>query len=196
MNIPEHLILRTHHVRLEPLNFTHENGLRQAVCDGELWRLVFTSAPEPQQVTDYIQTALDTRFPFAVIDERSEQVIGTSSFYAINPEIKRLEIGYTWYAQSHQRTHVNTACKYLLLTYAFETLQCNCVGWRTDILNTRSQAAIERLGAHKDGVLRSFERRKDDSLRDTVMYSMLASEWTEAKIRLQQRLNQHTFQAA
>lgn len=187
--IPTNLILKKNNVRLEPLTLAHEAGLREAVCDGELWRLPYTTAPEPNQVADYIQKAQKNRFAFAVIDETTEKVVGTSSFYEINPTVPRVEIGYTWYAQSVQRTHVNTTCKFLLLNFAFETLACHVVAWRTDIINTRSQAAIERLGAKKDGILRGFQLRKDGTIRDTVMYSLLASEWPYAKANLLKKMN-------
>ena len=175
-------------VRLEPLTLQHEDGLREAVCDGRLWELAVTSAPAPDQVAAYIQTASATRTAFAVIDERSGKVVGSTSLYHIDEAVPRVEIGFTWYAQSVQRTHVNTSCKLMLLTYAFETLGCVCVGWRTDILNTASQRAIERLGAQKDGILRRHQIRKDGSVRDTVMYSMLREEWLAARAALRKRL--------
>lgn len=187
--IPNNLTLQFNQVRLEPLTLAHEMGLREAVCDGELWHLPYTTAPEPSQVADYISEAQKNRFAFAVIDETTEKVVGTTSFYEINPSVPRVEIGYTWYAQSIQRTHVNTTCKFLLLNFAFETLACHVVGWRTDIINIRSQAAIERLGAKKDGVLRGFQLRKDGTIRDTVMYSLLASEWLDVKANLLQKMN-------
>lgn len=186
--LPNDLILKMNNVRLEPLSLAHETSLRQAVCDGELWHLPYTTAPEPSQVADYISEAQKNRVAFAVIDETTEKVVGTSSFYEINPSVPRVEIGYTWYAQSVQRTHVNTTCKFLLLNFAFETLACHVVGWRTDIINIRSQAAIERLGAKKDGILRGFQLRKDGTIRDTVMYSLLASEWLEKKSHLLKKL--------
>lgn len=185
-------------IRLEPLAPAHAEGLAAAVRDGELWKLVYTTAPEPEHAAAYIQTAVDTpnRTSFAVIDEDSGRIVGTTSYHDINPDARRVEIGYTWYAQSAQRSRINTTCKYLLLEHAFETLSCQTVGWRTDIINTRSQAAIERLGAHKDGVLRGFQTRKDGSLRDTVMYSMTAAEWPQAKAHLRKRLGAAAFQAA
>lgn len=187
--IPNNLTLQFNQVRLEPLTLAHEMGLREAVCDGELWHLPYTTAPEPSQVADYISEAQKNRFAFAVIDETTEKVVGTTSFYEINPSVPRVEIGYTWYAQSIQHTHVNTTCKFLLLNFAFETLACHVVGWRTDIINIRSQAAIERLGVKKDGVLRGFQLRKDGTIRDTVMYSLLASEWLDVKANLLQKMN-------
>lgn len=177
-------------VRLEPLDHAHADGLKMAVQDGELWRLTVTSAPTPETVDVYIQQALDnpTRLAFAVIDERDERVLGTTSYHDIIDHIGRVEIGYTWYAKSAQRTHVNTACKLMLMTHAFEVLDCTVVGWRTDILNTNSQRAIERLGAQKDGVIRHHAIRRDGTVRDTVMYSMLKQEWLTHKTRLMHRL--------
>lgn len=124
-----------------------------------------------------------------MIDETDGQIIGSTSYHDIILAARRVEIGYTWYAQSRWRSHVNTTCKYLLLRHAFETLNCETVGWRTDITNTRSQAAIERLGAQKDGIIRGQAARRDGSIRDTVMYSMTRAEWPAAKQRLQQRLD-------
>jgi N-acetyltransferase len=176
-------------VRIEPLALNHEDGLRQAAMDGELWKLRITSVPEPENTRAYIDTALKmreegTRFAFAAIDEATGKVLGSSSYHDILPAVKRLEIGYTWYRSSVQRTHVNTACKLMLMTHAFETLQCNVVGWRTDNFNFASQKAIERLGAHKDGVIRGHAPRRDGTIRDTVMYSMRNGEWAEAKAQL------------
>jgi RimJ/RimL family protein N-acetyltransferase len=183
--------LTAHGVLLEPLTFAHEPGLRQAAADGELWTLRVTSVPEPEQTQAYIDTALrmqteGTRVPFAVIEQSTGRVLGSTSYHDILPAVKRLEIGYTWYAQSVQRTHVNTTCKLMLMTHAFDTLGCHVVGWRTDHLNLASQRAIERLGAHKDGIIRGHALRRDGTIRDTVMYSMTASEWPAAKARLTQ----------
>ncbi len=180
------VVLSLSGVRLEPLDYAHADGLMMTVQDGELWRLTVTSAPAPETVDVYIQQALDnpTRFAFAVIDERDERVLGTTSYHDIIDEVRRVEIGYTWYAKSAQRTHVNTACKLMLMTHAFEVLDCTVVGWRTDILNTNSQRAIERLGAQKDGVIRHHAIRRDGTVRDTVMYSMLKQEWPTHKTRL------------
>lgn len=174
---------------LEPLGLQHEAGLRAAVKDGQLWTLRVTSAPEPEQVRHYIDAALAAReqgqrLAFAVLDEASGEVLGTSSYHDIVPAVRRLEIGYTWYAKRVQRTHVNSTCKLLLLTHAFETLQCRVVGWRTDNFNYASQQAIERLGAKKDGVIRGHALRRDGTIRDTVMYSMSAFEWPEARAQL------------
>ena len=180
--------LAANQVRLEPLALQHEAGLRQAVQDGELWKLLFTSAPAPDQVAQYIQAALNTRMAFAVVDETTGEIVGTTAFYQPDADIRRVYIGYTWYRQSAWRTRINSTCKYLLLAHAFETLDCRVVCWQTDMLNTRSQAAIERLGAKKDGVLRCDKVRKDGTLRDTVAYSMLREEWAAAKRALAEKL--------
>jgi RimJ/RimL family protein N-acetyltransferase len=174
-------------VRLEPLAPHHADGLRAAAQDGELWKLRITSVPEPEQAQAYIDAALGMRpgrLAFAVIDAATDEVIGSTSYHDIVPNIGRVEIGYTWYGQSRQRSHVNTSCKLLLLTHAFETLGCALVGFRTDNYNFRSQAAIERLGAKKDGVLRHHMQRRDGTVRDTVMYSIVRGEWPEVKAQL------------
>lgn len=182
-------------LRLEPLSLAHTAGLQAAAADGELWQLRVTWVPHPEETTAYIQLALDmqaqgTRCPYAVLDAASGRVLGTSSYHDIVPAVQRLEIGYTWYAASVQRSHVNTAAKLLLMQHAFGTLGCAVVGWRTDILNTRSQQAIARLGAQRDGVLRHHALRRDGSVRDTVMFSMLAAEWPTAHTRLLEKLKQ------
>ena len=182
-------------VQLVPLALAHEAGLRAAAADGELWKIRVTSVPEPEQTRAYIETALagrdsDARFAFAVLDQSSGAVLGSSSYHDILPAVKRLEIGYTWYAARCQRTHINTTCKLLLLTHAFETLGCNVVGWRTDNFNHASQRAIERLGARKDGVIRGHGLRRDGTIRDTVMYSLLSGEWPEVKAQLLYLLDQ------
>jgi len=189
----EPVTLEFNGVRLEPLGRHHEDGLRAAAQDGELWNLVVTSVPEPHQTAQYIRTALETpgRLAFAVIDVPSGAVIGSTSYRDLVPDIGRLEIGFTWYAKQHQRSHVNTSCKLLLLSHAFDTLGCGVVVLRTDCVNFASQAAIERLGAHKDGVLRHEFRRRDGTIRDTVMYSILRDEWPAIKTRLHGRLAHH-----
>ena len=178
--------LESRNVRLVPLSLAHEAGLRAAACDGELWKLRVTSVPAPDEALAYIQTALQTddRFAFAVINAAAGEVLGSSSYHDILPAVKRVEIGYTWYAARCQRTHVNSTCKLLMMTHAFETLGCHVVGWRTDNFNFKSQQAIERLGAQKDGVIRGHAMRRDGTIRDTVMYSMRAGEWPEAKAQL------------
>jgi RimJ/RimL family protein N-acetyltransferase len=186
MAFVEPVILEARGVRLVPLGFEHEAGLQAAASDGELWKLRITSVPEPHETRDYIETALQTgnRLAFAVTDAGTGEVLGSSSFHDIVPAIKRVEIGYTWYAARCQRTHINTTCKLLMLTHAFETLGCHVVGWRTDNFNFASQKAIERLGARKDGVIRGHALRRDGTIRDTVMYSLRAGEWPEVKAQL------------
>ncbi|APW44025.1 GNAT family N-acetyltransferase [Rhodoferax saidenbachensis] len=176
-------------VDLVPLTLDHEAGLRAAAADGELWKLRITSVPEPEHTRKYIEDALamreaGNRFAFAVLESATGKLLGCSSYHDIVPAVKRVEIGWTWYGQSSQRSHVNTTAKLLLLTHAFETLGCHVVGWRTDNFNFKSQAAIERLGARKDGVIRGHALRRDGTIRDTVMYSMRSGEWPEAKAQL------------
>ncbi|TAG33983.1 MAG: N-acetyltransferase [Polaromonas sp.] len=186
MAFVEPVTLESRNVRLLPLGLAHEEGIRAAASDGQLWKLRVTSVPEPHEAKAYIETALqtDNRFAFAVTHATSGEVLGSTSYHDILPAVKRLEIGYTWYAARCQRTHVNSTCKLLLMSHAFETLGCHVVGWRTDNFNFASQAAIERLGAQKDGVIRGHAMRRDGTIRDTVMYSMRAGEWPEAKAQL------------
>ncbi len=188
--------LRSNGLRLEPLALAHEDGLAAAAADGQLWRLRVTSVPEPQETRAYIETALQmreqgSRFAFAVIDEATGRVLGSTSFHDIIPAVRRVEIGYTWYAQSVQRSHVNTTCKLLMLGHAFDQLGCHVVGWRTDNFNFASQRAIERLGAKKDGVIRGHALRRDGTIRDTVMYSLRAGEWPESRAHLLSKLELH-----
>jgi RimJ/RimL family protein N-acetyltransferase len=189
MAFVEPVTLSQRGVQLVPLGLEHEDGLRAAAADGELWNLRVTGVPEPGQTRAYIETALQmraegNRFAFAVTDEFSGRVLGSTSFHDILPAVKRVEIGYTWYARSVQRTHVNTTCKLLMMGHAFDTLACHVVGWRTDNFNFASQAAIERLGAQRDGVIRGHALRRDGTIRDTVMYSMRSGEWPEARAQL------------
>jgi RimJ/RimL family protein N-acetyltransferase len=193
MRKPEPCILETPQVRLEPMSADHQAGLEAAARDGELWNLRITSVPAPGETAAYIAAALKGRdqghmLPFVVRDVASGAVIGTSRYHDIVVPIERLEIGYTWYGKSRQRSHVNTTCKLLLMTHAFETLGAQLVGWRTDNYNFASQQAIERLGARKDGVLRHHAPRRDGTVRDTVMYSLAAGEWPEVKAHLQYQL--------
>ena len=181
--------LTGHGLSLVPLGLSHEAGLTAAAADGELWKLRLTSVPEPEQTRAYIEAALAARevgkrFAFAVRDLATGTVLGSSSYHDILPAVRRVEIGWTWYAKRCQRTHVNTTCKLLMLTHAFETLDCQVVGWRTDNFNFASQRAIERLGAHKDGVIRGHALRRDGTIRDTVMYSLRSGEWPEVKAQL------------
>ena len=189
MRAVEAVTLELAPVRLVPLGPEHEEGLKLAAADGQLWNLRVTSVPEPAQTRTYIETALQGRaaghrFAFAVLDSASGEVIGCSSYHDIVPAVDRLEIGWTWYAARVQRTSVNTRAKLLLMTHAFETLGARLVGWRTDNFNFASQRAIERLGARKDGVLRHHALRRDGTVRDTVMYSLTAGEWPEVKAQL------------
>lgn len=189
MAFVETIVLAARGVQLVPLALEHESGLRAAAADGELWNLRITSVPAPDETQGYIDTALKDReeghrFAFAVIEEASGAVLGSTSYHDILPAVKRVEIGYTWYAQRVQRTHVNTTCKLLLLTHAFETLGCNVVGWRTDNFNFASQRAIARLGAKKDGIIRGQVLRRDGTIRDTVMYSLHRGEWPEVRSHL------------
>jgi len=189
MAFVEPVTLKARDLALVPLSLDHEEGLRAAAADGELWKLRVTSVPEPHETRAYIETALQGReaghrFAFAVTEAESGTVLGSTSFHDILPAVKRVEIGYTWYARRCQRTHVNTTCKLLMLTHAFDTLGCNVVGWRADNFNFASQRAIERLGAKKDGVIRGHAMRRDGTIRDTVMYSLAAGEWPEVKAQL------------
>jgi RimJ/RimL family protein N-acetyltransferase len=188
------ITLEGYGVRLEPMNPDHAEALATAVADGRLWELWYTATPSPSDVDAYIRTALDGlrdghMLPWVVRDLSRDAVVGSTRYHDIVAAIDRVEIGYTWYAKSWQRTHVNTACKLLLMTHAFETLGCQVVGLRTDRFNMRSQRAIERLGARKDGVLRHHGVRKDGSPRDTVMYSVLAAEWPDVQRHLKSRLS-------
>ncbi|MDP2450580.1 MAG: GNAT family protein [Polaromonas sp.] len=194
MSFVQAVILSGRGVELVPLAPDHEAGLRAAAADGQLWKLRVTSVPEPEQTAAYIEDALKARdaghrFAFAVRDAASGTVLGSTSYHDILPAVKRVEIGYTWYAARCQRTHVNTTCKLLMLTHAFETLGCNVVGWRTDNFNFTSQRAIERLGAKKDGVIRGHALRRDGTIRDTVMYSLRSGEWPEVKAQLRYLLD-------
>ena len=195
MRKPEPVSLQTPLVRLEPMAADHAIGLEAAARDGELWNLRVTSVPAPGETASYIAAALKGQdeghmLPFVVRDVASGKIIGSTRYHDIVPAVERLEIGYTWYGKSWQRSPVNTSCKLLLLTHAFELLGARLVGWRTDNFNFASQRAIERLGARKDGVLRHHALRRDGTVRDTVMYSMAAGEWPESKSQLQSLLDQ------
>ncbi|MBA2965192.1 MULTISPECIES: GNAT family N-acetyltransferase [Ramlibacter] len=192
MRKPEPTTLATGPVRLVPLAHGHVAGLEAAAADGQLWTVRVTSVPAPGETAAYVEAALRGQadghmLPFAVLDADGT-VLGTTRYHDIVPAVERLEIGYTWYARRAQRTAVNTTCKLLLLTHAFESLGARLVGWRTDNFNFRSQRAIERLGARRDGVLRHHALRRDGTVRDTVMYSLAAGEWPEVKAHLQDLL--------
>jgi RimJ/RimL family protein N-acetyltransferase len=191
------IVLEAGGIRLEPLTHDHEEGLAAAAADGRLWELWFTFVPDPEGVRAYVADALKGQreghmLPWVVRDLAGGAIIGSTRYHDIVPAIDRVEIGYTWYAQSRQRTHVNTTCKLLLLGHAFDALGCKVVGLRTDNFNFRSQQAIEMLGAKKDGVIRHHGLRRDGSVRDTVMYSILATEWPDVRRHLELRLARHS----
>jgi N-acetyltransferase len=193
----EEVTLEGHGVRLEPLASQHAQGLSEAAADGRLWELWFTSVPAPDEVAGYIESACAGRtaghmLPWAVRELASGAIVGSTRYHDIVADIDRVEIGYTWYAQRWQRSHVNTACKLLLFGHAFDTLGCRVVGLRTDNFNVASQRAIAALGAKKDGVLRHHQRRRDGSVRDSVMFSVLATEWPDVKKHLDLRLARHS----
>ena len=168
--------------------------MKSAAADGKLWELWFTTVPKPEETATYIKDALAGQaaghmLPWIVRDSATGDVIGSTRFHDIDAAIDRVEIGYTFYAKSRQRSHVNTACKLLLLAHAFETLGCAVVGFRTDNFNFASQKAIAALGAKKDGVLRHQKARRDGTARDTWMFSILATEWPDVKRHLSSRLS-------
>jgi RimJ/RimL family protein N-acetyltransferase len=190
--------LEGHGIRLEPLSLEHEADLAAAAADGELWNLWFTSVPRPEETKTYIETALagyqaGHMLPWAVRELTTGKVVGSTRYHDVVANIDRVEIGYTWYAKSWQKSHVNTVCKLLLLAHAFDTLGCKVVGLRTDNFNFNSQKAIEGLGAKKDGVLRHHAIRRDGSVRDSVMYSILVTEWVGVKQHLKFRLSRHGY---
>lgn len=192
---PRPVTLEGHGVRLEPLDATHADALRAAAADGELWKLWYVATADlaPGREHGYVETALEGQraghmLPWVVRELGAGAIVGSTRYHDIVPVIDRVEIGYTFYARSWQRTHVNTACKLLLLGHAFDTLGCAVVGFRVDNLNVRSQQAVEALGARQDGVLRHFQPRRDGSARDTHMYSILRSEWPGIRARLAARL--------
>jgi N-acetyltransferase len=185
--------LEGHGVRLEPLTAAHADGIAAAASDGRLWELWYTTVPRPDEVPAYIAAALAGQeaghmLPWAVRDLASGTIVGSTRYHDIVPAIDRVEIGYTFYAASRQRTHVNTACKRLLLAHAFETVGCRVVGLRTDNFNFASQRAIAALGAKRDGILRHHAPRRDGSVRDTHLFSILAAEWPDVKRHLATRM--------
>jgi RimJ/RimL family protein N-acetyltransferase len=196
MILPAPVTLDGHGVRLEPLEPRHADALAAAASDGALWDLWFTSVPRAEETADYIAKALTGlreghMLPWAVRDLASDTIVGSTRYHDVVADVDRVEIGYTWYAARVQRSHVNTACKLLLMTHAFETLGCGVVGLRTDRFNTRSQRAIEALGANRDGVIRHHQARRDGTVRDTVMYSILRAEWPDVRRHLLARLARH-----
>ncbi|MEP7027422.1 MAG: GNAT family protein [Candidatus Eisenbacteria bacterium] len=187
------IALEGHGVRLEPLATAHLEGLATAAADGRLWELWYTSVPAPGEEAAYLATALEGQqaghmLPWAVRDLATGRIAGTTRYHDIVPAIDRVEIGWTWYGASWQRTHVNSACKLLLMRHAFETLGCKVVGLRTDNFNFASQRAIAALGAKPDGVIRHHAARRDGSVRDSVLFSILAGEWPDVKRHLATRL--------
>ena len=193
MIAPAPVSLERNGIRLEPLGPEHRDGLVAAAGDGELWKLWFTSVPDPAGAQPYIDDALKGQregqmLPWAVRDLSDGAIVGSTRYHDIVPAIDRVEVGYTWYAQRCQKSHVNTTCKLMLLSHAFETLGCKVVGLRTDNFNFVSQKAIEGIGAKKDGVLRHHQARRDGTVRDSVLYSILAHEWPDVKRHLELRL--------
>ena len=191
------IVLERDGIRLEPLTDAHHDALVEAAGDGRLWELWFTAVPPPDDMRAYIADALQSQrdghmVAWVVREQASGAIVGATRYHDIVPRLDRVEIGHTWYAQSRQRTGLNTTCKLLLLSHAFDTLACKVVGLRTDNFNFRSQRAIERLGAKKDGVIRHFGLRRDGTARDTVMYSILLSEWPDVRRHLELRLQRHT----
>jgi RimJ/RimL family protein N-acetyltransferase len=186
--------LESRGVRLEPMTSGHADALVAAANDGKLWELWYTAIPAPDKAAKYVEDALEgqragTMLPWVVRDLMSDTIIGTTRYHDIIPAVDRVEIGYTWYSASRQRTHVNRTCKLMLLTHAFETVKCKVVGFRTDNFNFRSQAAIAGLGAKKDGVIRHHWPRRDGSARDSVIYSILEHEWPDVKRHLALKLD-------
>ncbi|GJM27887.1 MAG: N-acetyltransferase [Cyclobacteriaceae bacterium] len=182
-------------VRLAPLQIEHRTGLLEAASDGKLWELWFTSVPSEDTIDDYIGIALEEKkvgrsFPFTIFDNNTNKILGSTRYLNAEPAHRRLEIGATWYAMSYHRTAVNSECKYLLLSYAFENLACIAVEFRTDWFNRKSRAAIERLGAKQDGILRNHRINPDGSFRDTVVFSITDREWTGVKKSLLKALKQ------
>jgi RimJ/RimL family protein N-acetyltransferase len=189
----EPIVLAGRHARLEPLAREHEAGVRAAAADGEIFRLWYTSVPAPEQTAAWIEAALDMReragaMPFVVRDAASGEIVGSTRYFNVDAANRRLEIGHTWYAKRVQRTAVNTECKLLLLAHAFERLRCIAVEFRTHWFNRRSREAIARLGAKQDGVLRNHQIMPDGSYRDTVVFSIIESEWPAVRRHLQWRL--------
>ena len=184
--------LKGRHATLAPLSAAHLAGLQDAARDGELWKLWYTLIPPPDKMAAEIERRLslltkDSMLPFTVLDADG-RIAGMSTYMNVDGAHRRVEIGSTWYAQRVQRTPLNTECKLMLLTHAFDTLNCIAVEFRTHRLNTQSRRAIERLGAQLDGILRAHQRASDGSLRDTAVYSIVAAEWPTVKAHLQFQL--------
>ncbi len=185
--------LRSHLVDLAPLSLDHHDDLREAVRDGELWKLWYTTIPSPEDMRAEIQRRLDLQaqgsmLPFAVIDNADGRACGMTTYMHVDAANKRVEIGSTWYRQRVQRTPLNTQCKLLLLSHAFDVLDCLAVEFRTHFFNSASRRAIERLGARLDGILRHHMRMPDGTLRDTAVYSITAPEWPTVRAHLNWQL--------
>ncbi|SMP78276.1 GNAT family N-acetyltransferase [Noviherbaspirillum suwonense] len=188
----EPVTLTGRHVQLEPLAPGHHDALVAAASDGELWKLWYTSVPSPQTMRNWLETALSMRahddLAFAIRDMRDGSIVGSTRYFRVDAASRRLEIGHTWYARRAQRTGINTEAKLLLLGHAFDALQCIAVEFRTHWMNHQSREAIARLGARQDGVLRNHLRMPDGTLRDTVVFSIIDSEWPTVKRHLQFKL--------
>ena len=185
----EPLWLQGSRASLAPLARSHANDLIEAVRDGELWRLWYTSIPAPDQMADFIEQRLSaqaegTCLPFVVLDSATGKAAGMTNYLHIEADHRRLEIGGTWYRKSVQRSELNTQCKLLLLGHAFDTLRSIAVEFRTHFFNHQSRRGIERLGAKLDGILRSHQLANNGTLRDTCVYSIIASEWPTVKAHL------------
>jgi len=182
------------HARLEPLSHAHREGLVEAVNDGELWKLWYTFVPKPEAMTSEIDRRLGLQasgsmLPFTVFDAEG-RICGMTTYMNVDTPNRRVEIGSTWYAKRVQRSALNTQCKLLLLTHAFETLDCIAVEFRTHFFNHQSRRGIERLGAKQDGILRSHQIAPNGTLRDTVVYSIIAAEWPTVRAHLNFQLNE------
>ena len=196
MNALAPVVLEDRGIRLEPLTESHRDALAAAAADGKLWELWYTAIPEPARMPEYIAAALKGQqeghmLPWAVRELATDTIVGTTRYHDVQPTMERVEIGYTWYMQSRWRSALNTTCKLMLLRHAFDTLGCGVVGLRTDNFNFRSQRAIEALGAKRDGVIRRFGLRKDGTVRDSVMFSILDTEWPDVRRHLELRLKRH-----
>jgi RimJ/RimL family protein N-acetyltransferase len=189
----EPVTLKGRYATLEPLAREHEAGIRVAAADGELWRLWYTSVPAPDKTPAWFDAAFSMRdhlgaMPFTIRDNASGDIVGSTRYFNVDAPNRRLEIGHTWYSKRVQRSAINTECKLLLLTHAFEKLGCIGVEFRTSFLNFQSRRAIERLGAKQDGILRQHSLHSDGTMRDTVVFSIISLEWPAVKHHLQYQL--------
>jgi RimJ/RimL family protein N-acetyltransferase len=190
------ITLTGRHASLEPLSYAHHDGLVEATRDGDLWKLWYTTVPSPEGMRAEIERRLGLQqagsmLPWTVRSLATGKIVGMTTYTNIDAKFRRVEIGATWYARSAQRTPLNTECKLMLLTHAFERLDCIAVEFRTSYLNHASRRAIERLGAKQDGILRSHQRHADGSLRDTVVFSIIQAEWPAVKKHLEFKLAGH-----